>query len=105
MPAPTTKKKDNLPENQLDSFIDRFTPEVAALARTCLAKMRARLPSATQLVYDNYNALAGFPDPHKLLKGSGSVVRHIVLESAADLDQPGVQRLMAAALKSAIQPH
>lgn len=43
---------------QLDSFIDKFTPEVAALARALLAKMKARLPGATILVYDNYNALA-----------------------------------------------
>jgi hypothetical protein len=43
---------------QLDSFIDKFTPEVAALARALLAKMNARIPGATILVYDNYNALA-----------------------------------------------
>jgi hypothetical protein len=42
---------------QLDRFIDRYAPEVAADAREALAFMRARLPSATQLVYDNYNAL------------------------------------------------
>ena len=42
---------------QLDRFIDRFTPEVAANARQALAFMRARLPTATRLVYDNYNAL------------------------------------------------
>ena len=46
------------PKAQLDSFIAKFTPEVAAIASATLAKMRKRLPSATQLVYDNYNALA-----------------------------------------------
>ncbi len=43
---------------QLESFIDKFGQEVAALARFLLARMRARLPGATILVYDNYNALA-----------------------------------------------
>ena len=45
-------------QRRLDSFIDKFTPEVAALARALLAKMKARLPGAQILVYDNYNALA-----------------------------------------------
>ena len=42
---------------QLDSFIERYTPEVVADARKALAVLRARLPTATRLVYDNYNAL------------------------------------------------
>ena len=46
------------PQEQLDGFIDRFTPEVAARAREALAAVKARLPGATILVYDNYNALA-----------------------------------------------
>jgi hypothetical protein len=43
---------------QLDEFLDKFTPEVAAQARTALRKIRARLPGTIELVYDNYNALA-----------------------------------------------
>jgi hypothetical protein len=43
---------------ELDSFIDKFTPEVAALTRALLDKMKARVPGATIMVYDNYNALA-----------------------------------------------
>jgi hypothetical protein len=45
-------------EAQLESFIEKFTPEVAALIRDCRAALRARLPAAIELVYDNYNALA-----------------------------------------------
>jgi hypothetical protein len=45
-------------EVQLNSFIDKFTSEVAALTRALIAKMKARLPGATIIVYDNYNALA-----------------------------------------------
>jgi len=43
---------------QLDSFIDKFTPEVAALTRALLEKAKQRIPGAQILVYDNYNALA-----------------------------------------------
>lgn len=46
------------PRTQLDGFIERFDPEIAALAKAALAKMRKRFPNANQLVYDNYNALA-----------------------------------------------
>ena len=42
----------------LEGFIARYSPEVASLARAALDKMGKRLPSAVQLVYDNYNALA-----------------------------------------------
>ena len=46
------------PQQQLDGFIDKFTPEIAAQVRAAQKKMLARLPGATRLVYDNYNALA-----------------------------------------------
>jgi len=114
---------DASPAKQLASFIQKFTPEIAALAKAVLAKMRTRYPTAVELVYDNYNALAiGFgpteraseaifsiavfpkwislfflqaqkastplPDPEKRLQGSGNVVKHIRLASAATLDEP-----------------
>jgi hypothetical protein len=116
-------------KRQLDSFIAKFSPEVAFVARATLRKMGQRLPGATRLVYDNCNALAigfgpneraseaifsiaVFPrwvslfflqgaelnDPHDLLKGSGTRVRHIVLRGAGDLDVPEVRALMAQAL-------
>jgi hypothetical protein len=43
---------------QLDSFIAKFTPEVAGMAQKAFAWMRRKYPRATVLVYDNYNALA-----------------------------------------------
>ena len=132
MAASTSAKKSDSPESRLDAFLDKYTPAIANLARACLEKMRARLPGAVQLVYDNYNALAigfgpseraseaifsialyprwvtlfflqgvGLPDPRRLLKGSGKVVRHIVLASAADLDRPAIRDLMANALRRA----
>jgi hypothetical protein len=42
---------------QLAEFLARFEPEIAALAAAALERMRARLPGAVELVYDNYNAL------------------------------------------------
>ena len=60
---------------QLDGFIDKYSPEVAANARALLARLKARLPGARILVYDNYNALAiGF--------GASERVRDIVLSIA-----------------------
>jgi hypothetical protein len=44
-------------EAELDTFIDRYSPEVAADARHALSFVRQRLPTATRMVYDNYNAL------------------------------------------------
>lgn len=46
------------PQEQLDGFIDKFTPEIAATIRRAVVMVSARLPGATILVYDNYNALA-----------------------------------------------
>src|ERR1044071_258530 len=50
MAAPT-------PAKQLDFFIGRFSPEIAAQARAVLKKVRTRLPGAVEMVYDKANAL------------------------------------------------
>jgi len=42
-------------ENQLKSFIDKFTPHHAALIQSVREVLRKRLPTANELVYDNYN--------------------------------------------------
>ena len=122
-------------QRQLDGFIDKFTPEVAALTRALLGRMKARLPGATILVYDNFNALAiGFspsvkashavlslavyprwvnlfflsgkalPDPHGLLRGEGSRVRHYRLTSPEALDDPRLGALISEAIARAEPP-
>jgi hypothetical protein len=54
-------------EKQLDGFLAAFTPEVEALARAVLEKIRERLPHAVEMVYDNYNALVcGFGPTEKV---------------------------------------
>ena len=44
------------------------------------------------------------PDPEKLLRGSGKVVRNVRLMTARDLDAPAVRTLVATALKRADVP-
>ena len=44
---------------------------------------------------------ARLPDPHKLLRGNGNVVRNIHLESADGLDDPNVRQLIDIALNRA----
>ena len=123
------------PEQRLDAFIAKFTPEMGKLIRAARARMRGFIPQALELVYDNYNFFvigygpneksgdaifslaaqakglslcflqgAKLPDPHKLLRGSGNVVRNIRIESADTLDDPKVRRLIDIALKRAKQP-
>jgi hypothetical protein len=127
-------------QSQLDSFLDKYDPEVAAFARRALAKMRRLVPGAIEMIYDNYNWLvigfspterpseaifslvlpagrvtlcflqgAGLPDPAKLLKGSGNVVRNIRLYNAGEpdakvLDDPDVLDLINLALNRAKVP-
>src|SRR5579863_930845 len=44
-------------ERQLEAFLAKYDPEVAAFARRALAKMRKLVPGAIEMVYDNYNWL------------------------------------------------
>src|ERR1700680_2614197 len=42
-------------EDQLEIFIDKFDSKNAALIRSARKVLRKRLPTANELVYDNYN--------------------------------------------------
>jgi hypothetical protein len=42
---------------QLDAFLDKFNPDIAAQARAVLDRVREFVPGALELVYDNYHAL------------------------------------------------
>ena len=123
------------PVADLARFVARYSPEVGAIARAALRTMRARLPGAVELVYDNYNGLAigfgptertsdlifsitlyprwvslffvhgaGLPDPEKRLEGSGTRIRHVVLENARTLDEPAVRALVDHAVARARTP-
>jgi hypothetical protein len=43
------------PAQQLEGFIDKFDSKNAALIRSVRKALRKRLPTANELVYDNYN--------------------------------------------------
>jgi hypothetical protein len=52
---------------QLGGFIDRFDPAIARLARASRIRLRRYFPTAVELVYDNYNALAiGFASTERM---------------------------------------
>lgn len=46
------------PAKQLTAFIAKFDPSIAKLVRSARLVLRKRFPTAIELVYDNYNALA-----------------------------------------------
>ncbi|HEX8903835.1 MAG TPA: hypothetical protein VF771_03280 [Longimicrobiaceae bacterium] len=126
---------DTSPQAQLDGFLAKYTPEIAAEAVEALERLRAQVPGAVEMVYDNYNALvigfgatekaseavlsialmprwvtlcflqgARLPDPHRLLRGGGNIVRNIRLGAAADIDSPGVRELIALAVAQSPTP-
>jgi hypothetical protein len=43
------------PEQQLKAFIDKFEPKHRTLIRALRRALRTRLPTANEVVYDNYN--------------------------------------------------
>jgi hypothetical protein len=50
------------------------------------------------------NDAPSLPDPDKLLQGSGNVVRHVRLASAADLDRAPIKALIKAAVAQSDVP-
>jgi hypothetical protein len=53
-----SNKNAQTPAKQLASFLAKFDPAVARLIRSARSTLRKRLPTAVELVYDNYNFLA-----------------------------------------------
>ncbi len=96
---PTSKRRppaQSDPEKQLDSFLDKYSPEIAAVGRATRARMRKLLPTAHELVYDNYNALAiGYSPTEKASDGIFSIalytrwVRLFFLQGAGLPDPDG----------------
>jgi len=62
-------------DDDLAAFLARYAPEIAARAEAVLEGLRARLPGAVELVYDNYNALVvGFGPSERASEAPLSVV-------------------------------
>jgi len=122
------------PLKHIDGLLAKYPPAVEKQARACLLKLRKRLPTAMELVYDYgfqlvfsfgatengsealvglavtpkgialYVSGASLPDPEKRLGGSGKQARKLPLESPATLEDPYVVSLIQAALAGAKVP-
>ena len=116
------------PRAQFSAFLSRFPPEIVALVKRCLPKLRRAFPGCYQLVYDYSHSLVvsfsmsergyegivalailsdcvrlyfdkSLPDPKGLLEGSGGKVRSVILKAASDLDRGDIHELIRAAIK------
>jgi hypothetical protein len=72
-------------EKQLAKFFAQYDPAIAKLGKT----LRARLPGLFEIV--------------SIYEKQSSLVRHVVINSAADFDRAEIPALIAAALKLAKQ--
>ncbi len=89
------KVVEKSPKAQLNGFLTEYSPEVAALGRAALKKMRQLLPGSFELLYDNYNALVvGFSPTERPSDAVFSValyprwVNLFFLQSGASLRDP-----------------
>jgi len=92
-------KQDTLtPEVLLASFIAKFSLESATLIRAVRRKMRARLPNAIEMVYDNYNFLViGYSPTQRPLDAIFSIAaqaRRITLFFLQGADVPDPRGLL-----------
>jgi hypothetical protein len=116
------------PNAQFSAFLSRFSPEIVALVKRCLPKLRRAIPCSYQLVYQYSNSLVvalsmsergyeaivaiaifprriqlyldkSLPDPKGLLKGSGVKVRSVTIKAASYLDHADIRALFKAAIK------
>lgn len=83
-------------ENQ-GSLVIAYSPTDKGYEAVCSL---ALAPSGVKLCFAQGPALAKV-DPHKLLRGSGKLVRHVELQAAADFERVELQELLSAALKLA----
>jgi hypothetical protein len=118
------------PNAQFSAFLSRFSPEIVALVKRTLPKLRRAFPGSYELVYDyssslvvafgmserGYEAIVAIaifadrvrlyfdktlPDPKGLLEGAGAKVRSVTLRAASDLDHGDIRALIKAAIKHA----
>jgi hypothetical protein len=134
MPRTATSTKSVTLEEQLRSFIEKFEPRHQAIIHAARKALRKRFPTATELVYDNYNFFvigfgpnerpsdcfvtiaaangvglcfvrgANLPDPDKVLLGAGKQTRFVRVPSAEVLERPAVKKLLAIAAERAQTP-
>jgi hypothetical protein len=79
--APTEEAES--PAKRLAAFIAKYDPAIGKLVRSARASLRRRLPTAIELVYDNYNALViGFGSTER---ASDAIVSLAVYASGVNL--------------------
>jgi hypothetical protein len=123
------------PSAPFPGLLSRFPPEIVALARKCLPKIRRDFPVPYEIVYDygrsvvlsfsmserGYEAIVAVaisprgvqlyfdrsvPDPIGLLEGTGSKVRYVTVKAASELDRGDIHELIKAAIKhNGFKPH
>jgi hypothetical protein len=114
-------------QKDIETFLSSYPAEVAELAHAARRLLEEALPGAEETL-DRSAKVIGFgygpgykhcvctlimsqkgvklgvargselPDPEGLLRGTGKVHRHVVLQTLADLKQPGLKPLIKAAL-------
>jgi hypothetical protein len=86
------------PRRQLDEFLSKYTPEIAAEARAAHRRLRALIPGAVEMVYDNYNALViGFGPSERASEAIVSIAlypRWVSLFFLHGVGLPDPQRLL-----------
>ena len=89
---------------QLDAFIARYSPDIAAQTRAMLKTLRTRLPGAVEMVYDNYYALViGFCPVERASEVIVSLAvypNHITCASSPAIDCPIPRSCCKAAARS-----
>jgi hypothetical protein len=71
------RRLNRTPAAVLAEFLAKYDPTIARIARAAIARLRKRLPGATEMVYDNYNALAvGFGPGDRASEAIFSIVAY-----------------------------
>ncbi|MBI5850614.1 MAG: DUF1801 domain-containing protein [Planctomycetes bacterium] len=116
------------PNAQFLALLSQFPPEIVALVKRSVPKIRRAVPCSHQLVFEYPNSLVvsfgvsergyeaivaiaifphwvrlyfdkSLPDPKGLLEGTGAKVRSVHLVAASDLDKADIRALFKAAIK------
>jgi hypothetical protein len=134
-PAKSAAPAPAAPEAQFAALLSRFPapPEIIALVKKCLPKLRSAVPCTHEIVYEYPHSLVvafgmsergyegiisiaiqpdafrlyfskDLPDPKGLLEGTGSKVRFVTIKAASDLDHADIRALFKAAIKHAGVP-
>jgi hypothetical protein len=90
------------PERRLAGYIAKFEPTMQARIRSVRRALRRRLPTANELVYDNYNFFVIGYSPTE--RPSDSVVSLVAASSGVGLSFYRGEALIAAAVAQARAP-